>query len=128
MRKTLFFILGFAALTAFIPVSGWTQEQGKFLSAAGFDTLVKVINPGTIICVAGQLTGDPYSPCTPGTTRVHIKDQIVEMGYLEVTPASAGPLFGGLNRLTVDCNLDASLNLIDLAMTKSLNGDALVCP
>ena len=32
------------------------------------------------------------------------------MGYFSVLPDSSGPFFEGLNRLTVDCNLDASLN------------------
>jgi hypothetical protein len=108
MKKIYFFTLLFVA--AFFPVSGWTQEHGKFLSATGLDTPANVIYPGTIICVDGEFTGDLVSPCTPGTTRVHVKDQVVEMAYTDVVPSELGPLFDGLNTLTVDCNLDATLN------------------
>jgi len=110
MRKTLFLTFVAVLFVSFFTVSALAKDQGKFMIATGFDTLVNVIDPGTIICVHGEFTGDLFSPCTEGTTRVHIKDQIVEMSYFSVLPNSTGPLFDGLNTLTVDCNLDASLN------------------
>jgi hypothetical protein len=110
MRKTIFLIFVGLLFGAFFTVSSLAKERGKFMTVTGLDTLVNVISPGTIICVHGQFTGDLFNPCTEGTTRVHIKDQIVEMGSYSVVPDSAGDLFEGLNRMTVDCNLDASLN------------------
>lgn len=110
MRKTIVLFVAFAVFTVLITVSGMAKDQEKLLAATGFETLYDVITPGTIICVHGQFTGNTLSPCTPGTTRVHVKDQIVQMAYFNVSPLSAEPLFDGLNTLTVDCNLDADLN------------------
>jgi hypothetical protein len=110
MHKTIFFTIVAVLFISFLTVSSLAKDQGKFMIITGFDTLANVIDPGTIICVHGEFTGDLSSPCTEGTTRVHIKGQIVEMISYSVLPDSSGPFFDGLNRLTVDCNLDASLN------------------
>ncbi len=109
MRKTLFLAFFAVLFVSFLTASALAKEPGKFKTSMGFETLDNVISPGTIICINGEFTGDIYAPCTEGTTRVHIKDQIVEMSYFSVLPNKNGPLFDGLNRLTVDCNLDALL-------------------
>lgn len=112
MRKLISLSLAIAVFTSLPAVSAMAGDKVKILEATGFDTWNPeyVISPGTIICVNGQFTGDLSNPCTEGTTRVHIKDQIVQMAYFGVNPSEAGPLFNGLNTLFVDCNLDAELN------------------
>jgi hypothetical protein len=110
MRKTISLSVASALFTILLTVSGMAKDPDKTIQVAGFDTLYSVIDPGMIICVNGQFTGDLGNPCTGGTTRVHIKDQVVQMAYFGITPPTAEPLFDGLNTMTVDCNLDADLN------------------
>lgn len=112
MKKSNEFLFLFLTLVVILIVAGvlvqTSQAKGKFLFATGQEVNLAVTDPGSIECIGGAPTGDPYAPCTPGTRRIHTRGRESINTYTDVT-GTAAPMFQGENSTIGNCNFNADL-------------------
>ncbi|MBM3746282.1 MAG: hypothetical protein FJW34_10840 [Acidobacteria bacterium] len=76
----------------------------KVLVASGKPTS-QIVNPGILICEGGQPTGLAAPMCSPGTTKILIRNLIQEGAYQDLT-GTAAAIFRGKFTAVTQCNLD----------------------
>ncbi|MGE5345187.1 MAG: hypothetical protein ACM3JH_04455 [Acidithiobacillales bacterium] len=111
MRARYLFLLLTAICFTIVATGATTAaEPPKFLTASGQEVTFNVVDPGTVTCIGGVATGDPFNPCV-GSRRVLLKHQVVQT-MLFSPPAPVGPavpLLAGVNTISIDCSLDGNL-------------------
>lgn len=84
---------------------GHGHSSDKFIYATGKEASGPSEPGGTITCIGGQPTGNPFIVCTPETTRILIRGSIRNFFYVDLAGAAA-PLFAGTARYVFNCNWD----------------------
>jgi hypothetical protein len=107
-RVSLVVFLSFALVALAGATSAPAGRGPNFMFATGEEVTFNVVDPGTVTCIGGEATGDPYDPCHE-SQRVMLKHQVVQTMLLPGASGDAAPLLDGTATVTIDCNLDGDL-------------------
>ena len=96
-------LIALVLLTSF---AAFAQPPVKLLVATGLEIQTEALSPGTWSCDGGVFTGT-MPPCSPGTTRIRVRDISNRHVYQEVT-GTAAAYMGGSNVTYVHGDFDAN--------------------
>jgi hypothetical protein len=86
------------------------QTTPDFLTASGQEVNIG-LTPGTLECIGGQPLNPPPNPftlCSPETTKIYIRGQVEQSVYQNVTGAAAD-MFAGTLEAVDNCNLNGKM-------------------